>query len=173
MAERNPIFKAKTDNQIIAYIEDTEVFDLMGNKRCNYNPITGNLVELNGRRIIGHVSLKGYFIGLSSIADELFSGRAECQATVLLPNQANAATSAEQPSASPSLNGSIDEQAAVDNVAVSLTTIKPNEADAVTETALSSDAERALEMIRITLATRSFDLKHQECEPKGSLRSES
>jgi hypothetical protein len=92
MAERNPIFKAKTDNQMIAYVEDTEVFDLMGNKRCNYNPITGNLVELNGRRIIGHVSLTGYFIGLSSIADELFSGRAECQATVLLPNQSNAAT---------------------------------------------------------------------------------
>ena len=149
MAERNPIFKAKTDNQIIAYVEDTEVFDLMGNKRCNYNPITGNLVELNGRRIIGHVSLTGYFIGLSSIADELFSGRAECQATVVLPNQSNAAT-AEQPSASPSSNDLIDEQAAVDNVA----------ADAVTETALSSDAERALEMIRITLATRSFDLKH-------------
>ena len=159
MTERNPIFKAKTDNQIIAYIEDTEVFDLMGNKRCNYNPITGNLVELSGRRIIGHVSLTGYFIGLSSIADELLSGRAECQATVVLPNQSNAAT-AEQPSASPSSNDLIDEQAAVDNVAVSLTTIKPNEADAVTETALSSDAERALEMIRITLATRSFDLKH-------------
>jgi hypothetical protein len=159
MAERNPIFKAKTDNQMIAYVEDTEVFDLMGNKRCNYNPITGNLVELNGRRIIGHVSLTGYFIGLSSIADELFSGRAECQATVVLPNQSNAAT-AEQSSASPSSNVSIDEQAAVDDVAVSLTTIKPNEADAVTETALSSDAERALEMIRITLATRSFDLKH-------------
>jgi hypothetical protein len=92
-------------------------------------------------------------------SDELFSGRAECQATVVLPNQSNAAT-AEQSSASPSSNVSIDEQAAVDNVAVSLTTIKPNEADAVTETALSSDAERALEMIRITLATRSFDLKH-------------
>ena len=83
MVERNPIFKAKADNQIIAYIEDTEVFDLMGNRRCNYNPITGNLLELNGRRIIGHVSLTSYFIGLSSIADELFSGRAECQATVL------------------------------------------------------------------------------------------
>jgi hypothetical protein len=160
MAERNPIFKAKTDNQIIAYIEDTEVFDLMGNKRCNYNPITGNLVELSGRRIIGHVSLTGYFIGLSSMADELFSGRAECQATELLPNQSSAATSAEQPSTCPGLNVSTDEPTAVDDGAVSLTTIKPNEADAVTETALSSDAERALEMIRITLATRSFDLKH-------------
>lgn len=160
MVERNPIFKAKTDNQIIAYIEDTEVFDLLGNRRCNYNPITGNLVELNGRRIIGHVSLAGYFIGPSSIAHELFSGRAECQAAVLLPNQSNAATSPEQPSASPSLNASTDEQAAVDSVAVSSATIKPNEADAVTETALSNDAERALAMIRITHATRSFDLKH-------------
>jgi hypothetical protein len=160
MVERNPIFKAKTDNQIIAYIEDTEVFDLMGNRRCNYNPITGNLLELNGRRIIGHVSLTGYFIGLSSIADELFSGRAECRAIVLLPNQSSAATSAEQPSGSPTLNASTDEQAVFDNVAVSLATSKPNEADAAAETALSTDAERALEMIRITLATRSFDLKH-------------
>ena len=151
MVERNPIFKAKTDNQIIAYIEDTEVFDLLGNRRCNYNPITGNLVELNGRRIIGHVSLAGYFIGLSSIAHELFSGRAECQAAVLLPNQSNAATSPEQPSASPSLNASTDEQAAVDSVAVSSATIKPNEADAVTETALSNDAERALAMIRLRM----------------------
>ena len=145
MAERNPIFKVKTDNQIIAYIEDTVAFDLMGNKRCNYNPITGNLVELNGRRIIGHVSLTGCFIGLSSIAHELFSGRAERQATVLLPNQSNAATSPEQPCASPSLNASTDEQAAVDNVAVSSAAIKPNDADAVAETALSNDAERALE----------------------------
>jgi hypothetical protein len=67
MVERNPIFKAKTDNQMIAYIEDTAVFDLM-------------------------------------------------------------------------------EQVAVDNVAVSVATIKPNE-DAVSEAPLSSDAERALEMI--------------------------
>jgi hypothetical protein len=79
MVERNPILKAKTDNQMIAYIEDTEVFDLMGNKRCTYNPVTGNLVELNGRRVIGHVSLTSFFIGLSSIADELFSGRADAK----------------------------------------------------------------------------------------------
>lgn len=151
MVERNPIFKAKTDNQMIAYIEDTQVFDLMGNKRCTYNPVTGNLVELNGRRVIGHVSLTGFFIGLSSIAGEPFSGRAECQTTVHLLDQSQAAPSAEQPSASPSLNTSTDEQAAVDDVA--------NEADPVAETPLSSDAERALEMIRITLATRPFDLK--------------
>jgi hypothetical protein len=146
MVERNPIFKAKTDNQMIAYIEDTEVFDLMGNKRCAYNPVTGNLVELNGGRVIGHVSLTGFFIGLSSIAEELFSGRAECQATVHVPDQSHAATSAEQPSASPGLNTSTDEQAAVNDVA--------NETEPVAETHLSSDAERALEMIRITLATR-------------------
>jgi hypothetical protein len=51
----------------------------------------------------------------------------------------------------PKLKHSTDEQAAVDDVA--------NEADPVVETPLLSDAERALEMIRITLATRPFDLK--------------
>jgi hypothetical protein len=43
--------QAKTDNQMIAYIEDTEVFDLKGNERCTYNPVTGNLVELAAHSI--------------------------------------------------------------------------------------------------------------------------
>ena len=65
----------------------------------------------------------------------------------------------EQSSASLSLNASSDGHVAVENVAASEATIKPNE-DAMAETALSNDAERALEMIRITLATGPFDLKH-------------
>jgi hypothetical protein len=69
--------------------------------------------------------LTGYFIGLSSIADELFSGCAECRATVPLPNQSNAATSIRTAIRSRSLNASTDEQDAVNNVAVSLATIKP------------------------------------------------
>jgi hypothetical protein len=46
--------QAKTDNQMIAYIEDTEVFDLKGNERCTYNPVTGNLVELAAHSNIFH-----------------------------------------------------------------------------------------------------------------------
>jgi hypothetical protein len=59
MAERSPIFSAKNDNQRIGYIENTEAFDLLGNKRCNYNPNTGNLLELGNGKTIGHVSLAG------------------------------------------------------------------------------------------------------------------
>jgi hypothetical protein len=69
--------------------------------------------------------LTGYFIGLSSIVDELFSGCAECRATVLLPNQSNAATSIRTAIRLPKLKRFTDEQDAVDNVAVSLATIKP------------------------------------------------
>jgi hypothetical protein len=72
MIERSPIHYAKIDNQRIGYIEGMEAFDLWGNKRCNYNPSTGNLLELDSGRTIGHVSLKGYFVGSSWVADELF-----------------------------------------------------------------------------------------------------
>jgi hypothetical protein len=50
MAEPSPIFSAKIDNQKIGYIGGTEAFDLLGNKRCNYNPSTGNLLELDSGR---------------------------------------------------------------------------------------------------------------------------
>jgi hypothetical protein len=72
MAERSPIFSTKIDNQKIGYFGGWEAFDLLGNKRCNYNPGTGNLLELGSGRTIGHVSLAGYFVGSSWIADELF-----------------------------------------------------------------------------------------------------
>jgi hypothetical protein len=143
MAERNPIFNAKADNQIIGYIEDTEVFDLMGNKRCNYNPSTGNLVELDSGRIIGHVSLTGYFIGASWIADQLFAARIEKDAPTPLRIRLEAA-------ASPVLRNSPDQLTAAD---------RTDSAKEGTEAPLSSDVERALEMIRITLATKSVDPK--------------
>src|SRR5262249_36906907 len=43
-----------------------------GHKRCNYNPNTGNLHDLDSGRIVGHLSLAGRFVGLSYVADELF-----------------------------------------------------------------------------------------------------
>ena len=72
MAEGRPILSGKSDHQKIGYIEDTDAFDSLGNKRCKYNPSTGNLLELDSGRTIGHVSLAGYFVGLSWIAEELF-----------------------------------------------------------------------------------------------------
>jgi hypothetical protein len=135
MAERNPIFNAKADNQIIGYVEDTEVFDLMGNKRCHYNPNTGNLVELDSGRIIGHVSLAGYFIGTSWIADQLFAERIERDPPTPSRTQLDAA-------ASPVPTNSPDESTAA---------ARTDPANEATEAPLSSDVERALEMIRITL----------------------
>jgi hypothetical protein len=72
MAERSPFFSAKTDNQKIGYVEGNDAFDLLGNRRCNYSLNTGNLLELDSGRIVGHVSLAGYFVGASWIANELF-----------------------------------------------------------------------------------------------------
>jgi hypothetical protein len=72
MAEGRPILSGKSDHQKIGYIEGTDAFDSLGNKRCKYNPSTGNLLELDSGRTIGHVSLAGYFVGSSWIAEELF-----------------------------------------------------------------------------------------------------
>jgi hypothetical protein len=72
MAENRPILSSKNDQQKIGYIEGADAFDSLGNKRCKYNPSTGNLVEPDGGRTVGHVSLAGYFVGSSWIAEELF-----------------------------------------------------------------------------------------------------
>jgi hypothetical protein len=63
MAERSPIFSGKIDNQKIGYVEDSAAFNLLGNKRCNYSPNTGNLLDLESGKVIGYVSLAGYFVG--------------------------------------------------------------------------------------------------------------
>jgi hypothetical protein len=72
MVERSPIYSAKHRSLKIGYIEGGEAFDLSGNKRCNYNPKTGNLLEFDSGKVIGHVSLANFFVGSSWIADELF-----------------------------------------------------------------------------------------------------
>src|SRR5271170_3490756 len=114
MAEGRPILSGKSDHQKIGYIEGTDAFDSLGNKRCNYCPSTGNLLELDSGRTIGHVSLAGHFVGASWIADELFPPPNECT-----------------------------------NPAPTTSHNEPTETHA-TEASLSSDAERALEMIRTT-----------------------
>lgn len=70
MSDRSLIFNAKGAQ--IGYIEGDRAFDLTGRKRCNYARATGNLSELNGKKIVGHISLDGTFVGLSWISDELF-----------------------------------------------------------------------------------------------------
>jgi len=72
MTKRSPIYSGKIHNQRIGYLVGTEAFDLLGNKRCNYNPRTGNLVTPDSGRTVGHVSLAGYFVGSSWISAELF-----------------------------------------------------------------------------------------------------
>jgi hypothetical protein len=93
MAERSPIFSAKVDNQRIGYIEGGEAFDLLGNKRCNYNQSTGNLLELGRGKTIGHVSLAGYFVGSSWIADELFPQLVAKNSPTTPPDEPSAAGS--------------------------------------------------------------------------------
>src|ERR1700688_5029886 len=76
MAERKPIFVNKGSRSQIAYIEGNEAFDLSGRRRCIYNAESGNLYEFDTEKLIGHVSLGGFFVGSSWIADELFGQHA-------------------------------------------------------------------------------------------------
>ena len=88
MGERNPIFGK--DSTQVGYVEGGEAFDLSGRKRCNYSKETGNLFD-DSRRTVGHVSLAGKFVGVSSIADELFpkfeSAQKELRGIGGTPNQ--------------------------------------------------------------------------------------
>jgi hypothetical protein len=72
MIKRSPIYSAKHRSLKIGYTEGAEAFDLSGNKSCNYNQKTGNLLDFHSGKIIGHVSLANFFVGSSWIADELF-----------------------------------------------------------------------------------------------------
>ena len=76
MAERRPIFVNKGSLPQIGYIEDNKAFDLSGRQRCSYNAESGNLCDFDTGKLVGHVSLAGFFVGASWIADELFGQRA-------------------------------------------------------------------------------------------------
>jgi hypothetical protein len=61
MSDRSLIFNAKGDQ--VGYIEDNSAFDLTGRERCTYARATGNLYDLNGDKIVGHISAyPGYLI---------------------------------------------------------------------------------------------------------------
>ena len=72
MAERRPIFSTKDHCAQIGYVEADEAFDLSGRLRCTYNAASGNLLDTNTGKIVGHVSLAGNFVGSRWMADELF-----------------------------------------------------------------------------------------------------
>ena len=93
MAECRPILSGKIDHQKIGYIEGAAAFDSLGNKRCKYNPSTGNLLDLDSGRTIGHVSLAGYFVGSSWIAEELFPQTIAQNSPTTSPDQPGAADS--------------------------------------------------------------------------------
>jgi len=70
MSDRVLIFN--TNGAQIGYIEGDRAFDLTGRERCKYARATGNLCELNGEKVVGHISLDGTFIGLAWMSDLLF-----------------------------------------------------------------------------------------------------
>jgi hypothetical protein len=70
MSDRSMIFNMKGAQ--IGYIEGDRAFDLSGRERCKYARTTGNLCELNGQQVVGHISLDGTFIGLAWMSDLLF-----------------------------------------------------------------------------------------------------
>jgi hypothetical protein len=108
MAERRPIFVNKGSLPQIGYIEDNEAFDLSGRRRCSYNAESGNLCDFDTGKIVGHVSLAGFFVGASWIADELFGQHAPVKddlpaaaemPTASLSEERNPATAREQAAA--------------------------------------------------------------------------
>jgi hypothetical protein len=72
MGERRPIFSTKHTGQKIGYIEGHQAFDLFSRPCASYDHATGLLRNLNNQMIVGYVSLKGSFVGSSSVAEELF-----------------------------------------------------------------------------------------------------
>jgi hypothetical protein len=159
MAERSPIFSAKRDSHRIGYIEGSEAFDLSGRRRCSYNEKTGNLYDPNSKKIIGHVSLEGKFVGASWIADELFprsDGDTQILGTEGYVNSPDPVVTggildAANRSAGPMPPSSEqDEPAALTNSPAEPSAPDPN------ETFLSEDydVERALEVIRGVLRKR-------------------
>jgi hypothetical protein len=72
MAERSPIYSAKTGRQQIGYIEDDEAFDLFGRACAIYDSGTGLLRDPNNNLILGYISLTNIFVGASGAAEQLF-----------------------------------------------------------------------------------------------------
>jgi hypothetical protein len=72
MRERRPITSVKRADQKIGYTEGDQAFDLFARPCASYDHATGLLRNLNNQMIVGYVSLKGSFVGSSSVAEELF-----------------------------------------------------------------------------------------------------
>ena len=144
MADLSPIFSAKIDHQKIGYIGGTEAFDLLGNKRCNYNPSTGNLLELDSGRTIGHVSLAGYFVGSSWIAGELFPQLVAKNSPTTSSDKSSTADSTELVVISP------DKVVTVECIAV---VISPDEAFTANSIASATSLDEAVATDPIASAT--------------------
>jgi hypothetical protein len=68
----SPIYSTKDVGQKIGYIEGDQAFDLSAMRRATYDCATGLLRDPNTQAIVGYVTLKGYFVGASRIAEQLF-----------------------------------------------------------------------------------------------------
>jgi hypothetical protein len=77
LSTRRPIFSTIRSNEKIGYIDGDNAYDLAGNICCRYSEASGNLTATGTGKVIGHISLEGFFVGLSWIADELFPAMAE------------------------------------------------------------------------------------------------
>ena len=83
MSARRPIFRDRSLTDKIGYVEGNNAYDLANYLRCRYSEASGNLFALDNRKVVGHVSLEGRFVGLSWIAEELFPASAETGAPLV------------------------------------------------------------------------------------------
>jgi hypothetical protein len=72
MAERSPIYSARTARQQIGYIEDVRAFDLLGRPCATYDCNTGLLRDPNNDAIVGYVTLANIFVGAPRVAEQIF-----------------------------------------------------------------------------------------------------
>jgi hypothetical protein len=120
---KRPIFRIGRPNERIGYIDGGNAYDLAGRLRCNYSEASGNLFStLDTGKIIGHVSLEGYFVGPSWIADELFRASAEEPVPLLTSPEASTGEQSGEPETEPSGSVDADVERALENLRMVLGT---------------------------------------------------
>ncbi len=122
MSTRRPIFSTRRSNEKIGYIDGENAYDLAGNICCRYSEASGNLTATGTGKVIGHISLEGFFVGLSWIADELFPAMAEVPKPLVTLPVASTAAQPNRPETEHLNSTNADVERALENLRMLLRT---------------------------------------------------
>jgi len=121
LSTRRPIFSTRRPNEI-GHLDGDNAYDLAGKLCCRYEEASGNLLDLDTRKVIGHISLEGYFVGLSWIADKLFPESAEAPAPLEISPEAPTPEQSDKPATEHSGSIDADVERALENLRMVLKT---------------------------------------------------